>query len=212
MFQFQRYVSPGCAFTTLGVPPPRPPPPPPPPPPPCPTAASRWMIRPSTHEPGAGAGGVSVAGGATGRMLTVLPVRRSVRTVRPSCASEYTVWRSVGSTAVWNPSPLFSKLDADTSCASRIPMRLRVALGPPQPSLSCSPEYTLYGRCMSAVTQYASPVAIVRTYSHVAPWSQLTAKPGVGAAQDVVRVRRIDPVRVLVDGLVAEAEPFVDGR
>src|SRR5688572_22493925 len=30
---------------------------------------------------------------------------------------------------------------------------------------------------MSAVTQYASPVAMVRTYSHVAPWSQLTAKP-----------------------------------
>src|SRR5919108_2570587 len=30
---------------------------------------------------------------------------------------------------------------------------------------------------MSAVTQYASPVAIVRTYSHVAPWSQLTANP-----------------------------------
>src|SRR5687767_5910333 len=35
VFQFHRYASPGCAFTTLGVPPPRPPPPPPPPPPPA---------------------------------------------------------------------------------------------------------------------------------------------------------------------------------
>src|SRR5687767_363595 len=88
VFQFQRYASPGCALTTLGVPPPRPPPPPPPPARP---GAGGAMTRPSTHAPGAGAAGVSVAGGATGRMLTVRPVRRSVRTVRPSCASEYTV-------------------------------------------------------------------------------------------------------------------------
>src|SRR6187397_1973231 len=148
VFQFQRYVWPGSAFTTLGVPPNRPPAPPPPPPPapppPARPAAGAAITLPSTQEPGAGAGGASVAGGATGRMLTVRPVRRSVRTVRPSCASEYTVWRSVGSTAVWNPSPLFSKLTRN-QLFSRMPTRLRVALGPPHPSLSCSPEYTLYG-------------------------------------------------------------------
>src|SRR5262245_37256160 len=100
------------------------------------------MIRPSTHEPVAGGAGGSVGGGATGRMLFVIPLLKSLRTARPSCASEYTMLRSVGSTAVWNPSPLFSKLTRN-QLFSRIPTRLRVALGPPHPSLSCKPEYTL---------------------------------------------------------------------
>src|SRR6478609_4594422 len=81
VFQLKRYVSPARAFTTFAAAgaPPRPPPPPPP-------AAA--MMRPSTHDPGAGTLAPPGAGGATGRMLFVRPVRRSVRTVRPSCASE----------------------------------------------------------------------------------------------------------------------------
>src|SRR6185436_5383947 len=56
VFQLKRYVSPARAFTTFGTAgaPPRPPPPPPPaPPPPLPPPPAA-MIRPSTHEPGAG--------------------------------------------------------------------------------------------------------------------------------------------------------------
>src|SRR6185436_3833718 len=90
VFQLKRYASPARALTTFGAAaaPPRPPPPPPPPRPPPPAA----MMRPSTHEPGAGAAAPG-SGGATGRMLFVIPVLKSVRTVRPSCASEYTMWR-----------------------------------------------------------------------------------------------------------------------
>src|SRR5215208_595734 len=74
VFQLKRCVSPARAFTTFGdaAAPPRPPPPPPLPPPPA------AMIRPSTQEPAAGAGGASGDGGATGRMLFVMPVLKSV--------------------------------------------------------------------------------------------------------------------------------------
>src|SRR5262249_13447717 len=49
--------------------------------------------------------------------------------------------------------------------------------------------------------------------AHVLPREPLVPahpEPGIGTPQYVLRIRRIDPVRVLVDRLIAEAESFVD--
>src|SRR5215212_4948391 len=50
-----------------------------------------------------------------------------------------------------------------------MPARARLELGPPQFPLSCMPVYTLYGRPVSAATEYDWPVGSEFTKSHVSP-------------------------------------------